>query len=135
MKLREGDKIADMNVLSGNVENDPKETKEFVLCVTSHGYGKRVCTGEFRSTARGLVGVIAMKFKSAIAEKDRMSCFCIVKEGVEVLLNTAKGIMVRQKVSKIPSQSRSATGVVVQKVDDGDYITSVSLVPKQDESK
>lgn len=135
MKLREGDKIADMNVLSGNVENDPKETKEFVLCVTSHGYGKRVCTDEFRSTARGLVGVIAMKFKSAIAEKDRMSCFCIVKEGDEVLINTAKGIMVRQKVSKIPSQSRSATGVVVQKVDDGDYITSVSLVPKQDESK
>lgn len=135
MKLRDGDTIADMNVLSGSVGNEKEEKKEFVLCVTSKGFGKRVETDDFRTTGRGLVGVIAIKFKSAIADEDKMSCFCIVKEDDEVLVNTAKGIMVRQKVSKIPSQGRAATGVAVQKVDGGDYITSVSLVPKQDESQ
>jgi DNA gyrase subunit A len=43
--------------------------------------------------------------------------------------------MVRQKVKDIPTQSRSATGVRVQKVDreSGDQISSVSIVPKYEE--
>jgi DNA gyrase subunit A len=128
MKLREGDTIGGMNVLGGS-----KKEKEFVLCVTSQGYGKRISTDEFRATARGLVGVIAIKFKKAGGEQDRMSCFCIVNEDDEILVNTAKGVMVRQKVSRIPSQGRTATGVVVQKVDGGDHITSVSLVSEIEE--
>lgn len=58
-----------------------------------------------------------------------MSCFCIVKEDDEILVNTTRGIMVRQKVQQIPCQSRSATGVVIQKVDESDIITSVSVLP------
>lgn len=131
MKLREGDTIADMNVLSG-AATASNDQNEFVLCVTSQGYGKRVRTEEFRATSRGRVGVIAIKFKPAMEKSDKMSCFCIVHEDDEILVNTAKGVMVRQQVSKIPSQSRAATGVVVQKVDGGDHITSVS-VPKRAE--
>jgi DNA gyrase subunit A len=134
MKLKEGDTIADMNVLNGNIE-DKEDKNEFVLCITSQGYGKRISTDEFRTTGRGLVGVIAIKFKTARKDLDTMSCFCIVKKEDEILVNTAKGVMVRQKVFKIPSQSRSATGVAVQKVDGGDRITSVSLVPKRDTTK
>eukprot|EP00980_Cylindrotheca_fusiformis_P000148 scaffold24_cov128-Cylindrotheca_fusiformis.AAC.21 len=130
MKLREGDTIADMNVLGGATGSSDKG--EYVLCVTSQGYGKRVLTNEFRATARGRVGVIAIKFKPSVKDIDKVSCFCIVREDDEILVNTAKGVMVRQQVSKIPSQSRSATGVVVQKVDEGDHITSVS-VPKGEE--
>lgn len=135
MKLREGDTIADMNVLAGSStgEGDASGKEEFVLCVTSQGYGKRISTNEFRCTARGLVGVIAIKFKKMRDDQDRMSCFCIVKEDDEILVNTARGVMVRQKVSRIPSQSRSATGVVLQKVDRKDQITSVSLVPRHEE--
>ena len=107
--------------------------KPIILCVTSLGYGKRVSTDEFRTTGRGLRGVIAIKFKTTVAELDRMSCFCIVNEDDEILVNTLKGVMVRQKVSLISSQSRAATGVVIQKVDDGDGISSVSLVPKYEE--
>lgn len=138
MKLRDDDTITDMNVLDRNDgessdtnDNDNTGKEEFVLCMTSQGYGKRIATEEFRRTNRGLVGVIAIKFKPSLAEEDRMSCFCIVNEDDEVLVNTQRGIMVRQKVSQIPSQHRSATGVLVQRVDDGDKITSVSLVPKQ----
>lgn len=128
MKLRDGDTIADMNILHG--ANGSKDD-EYVLCVTSSGYGKRVSTKEFRATARGGVGVIAIKFKKRPGEQDQLSCFCVVQEDDEFLVNTAKGIMVRQQVAKISAQSRSATGVVVQKVDGGDHITSVSVVPQE----
>lgn len=100
MNLKEGDTIAYMTVLAGN--NKDKED-EFVLRVTSQGFGKRIRTNEFQATGRGLKGVIAIKFKKTALNSDmgdRMSCFCIVKEGEEIL---SKGVMVRQKVSKIPS--------------------------------
>ncbi len=128
MKLKQGDKIADMNILQG----DDAES-EYVLCMTANGFGKRVLPHEFRATGRGSVGVIAIKFKHSKVLDDKLSCFCVVKEGDEILVNTSKGVMVRQQVSQIPSQSRSATGVVVQKVDKGDQITSVSVVPRSDE--
>ncbi len=65
-----------------------------------------------------------------------MSCLRIVREDDEILVITAKGIMVRQKVSDIHSQGRAATGVMIQKVDveNGDHISSVSLVPKYEEA-
>jgi DNA gyrase subunit A len=135
MKLRDGDTIADLNVLTGRSNEEGEQEKrdnEFVLCVTSQGYGKRIPTSEFRTQGRGGVGVIAIKFKQT--EKDDMvSSFRIVGKDDEILLITSRGIMVRQKVSNISCQSRSATGVVVQKVDDGDRISSVSLVPDYDE--
>jgi DNA gyrase subunit A len=129
MKLKVGDTIADMNVLDGKKVGN----EESILCVTSNGFGKRVSTKEFRATGRGLVGVIAIKFKKGKELADRLSCFCVVKEEEEFLLNTSKGVMVRQQVAKIPNQSRSATGVVIQKVDGGDQITSVSVVPRTED--
>lgn len=143
MRLKEGDTLADMSILnqSGggvNGESISNANSEFVLAVTSNGYGKRIRTEEFRTQARGGVGVIAIKFKKGAGSdaSDRVSCLRIVDEEDEVLFITAKGIIVRQRVKDIPSQGRAATGVMVQKVDrgGGDQITSVSIVPKYEET-
>lgn len=115
----------------------------FYLGINSHnpfsslsfiGYGKRVPIEEFRSQARGGVGVIATKFKKASSE-DIASCLHVVKEDDEVLLTTEQGVIVRQNVKDIPSQGRAATGVRVQKIDEdgGDGISSVSIVSKIDD--
>lgn len=133
MKLQDGDTVAGMNILNGSADKTRKSA-EYVLALTSHGYGKRVPTFEFRVQARGGSGVIAIKFKNT-PKDDYMSCLRVVHEDDEILVITAKGIMVRQKVIDIPSQGRAATGVMVQKVDveGGDHISSVSLVPKYEE--
>jgi DNA gyrase subunit A len=73
--------------------------------------------------------VISMKFKKQSKEEDEMSYFWIVKEDDEILVNTSRGIMVRQKVQQIPCQRLYATGVVIEKVDGSDRITSVSVLP------
>lgn len=134
MKLRDGDTVADMNVISGISSDESRKKEEYLLAVTSRGYGKRVPTSEFRPQRRGGLGVIAIKFKGSIAD-DKVSCLRVVREDDEILLITSRGIMVRQKVIDIPSQGRAATGVMVQKVDvqNGDYISSVSIVPKYEE--
>jgi len=130
MKLHDGDKVADMSVL----KHENEQENSFVLVVTSNGYGKRIKTNEFRSSRRGCVGVIAIKFKDIDNQKDSVSCLRIAKEDDEVLAVTKQGIIVRQSVKDIPCQGRTATGVRVQKVDvlGGDTISSVSIVPRSD---
>mgnify|MGYP006200725431 CR=1 FL=1 len=78
--------------------------------------------------------MIAIKFKKD--QEDEMHCLRTVTDEDEVLVITSRGIIVRQQVGDIPSQGRAATGVVVQRVDldNGDYISSVSIVPSYDES-
>jgi DNA gyrase subunit A len=134
MTLQDQDSIADMNVLSGADDLD-----QYVLIVTNKGYGKLVAIDQFRTQARAGYGVISMKFRSSSGKAkreetdDSVSCFRIVHRDDEVLLITANGIIVRQKVAAIPIQGRAATGVRLQKLDSGDSITSVSIVPKYEE--
>jgi DNA gyrase subunit A len=161
MKLRNNDKISDVNVVpagggdddddddgddceddradsANNAISENDAPTEYVLAVSSLGYGKRIPTAEFRTQARGGVGVVALKFKKKNTitdnESDIMTCLRAVKENDEIMVVTTKGIMVRQQVSKIPSQGRAATGVLIQKLDDGDHISSVSIVPEYDDS-
>ena len=134
MKLRPGDTIVGMSVLSKTAAESPSSG---LLAITAKGYGKRIPTTEFRSQGRGGIGVIAIKFKapSAGGQEDGLKCLTLVDEDDEIILVTKNGIIVRQKAGKIPSQSRSATGCMVQKVDfeKGDAIGSVSKVPKSTE--
>mmetsp|Transcript_19651 Transcript_19651/g.29154 ORF Transcript_19651/g.29154 Transcript_19651/m.29154 type:complete len:905 (-) Transcript_19651:1171-3885(-) len=129
LKLRDGDAVADMNVLCGSKDDN----EEYILTVTSQGFGKRVRTSDFRTQGRGGQGMIAIKFKAQTEIEDVVTCLRIVKEDDEVLLITEKGVMVRQQVKNIPCQGRAATGVKLQKLDGGDRIISVSLVPEDQE--
>ena len=47
----------------------------------------------------------------------------------ELLLVSERGVIVRTKADAIPQQSRAATGVRLQKLDSGDRLAEVVLVP------
>ena len=82
LTLKKGDTIADVNILNGKGD-------EALLIVTMEGQGKRVKTDEFRTTARGGSGVIAIKFKANRID-DRVSSIQVVHEDEEVLLITSQ---------------------------------------------
>ena len=50
---------------------------------------------------------------------------------VELLLVSEKGVIVRTSADAIPQQSRAATGVRLQKLDKGDRLLKVVLVPPE----
>lgn len=135
MKFREGDVPVDIGVLpkeheQGTPAADAKG--QSLLVLTAGGYGKRVDTDEFRLTRRGAKGIVALKFKKKMGA-DHLACFRIVSEVDEILLSTVQGTIVRQRAAAIPQQSRTATGVLVQKLDESDGIKDVALVPEIDE--
>ncbi len=149
MKLRAKDELISMDILPGQVvaslapvsETEPEEDTEdvnteelvetagqgpWVLVVTMGGYGKRVPVSQFRLQNRAGMGILATKFRLA---KDQLAALRIVNEGEELMMITSRGIIIRQAINAISPQSRMATGVRVQRLDEDDAIAAVALVP------
>ena len=103
-----------------------------VLVITASGYGKRVPVSQFRLQNRAGKGIIATKFKSHVG-KDEVVALKVVDETEELMLISSRGIIIRQVVNAIPLQSRSATGVRVQRLYEEDSIAAVAIVPASGE--
>ncbi|MEM9137615.1 MAG: DNA gyrase C-terminal beta-propeller domain-containing protein, partial [Cyanobacteria bacterium P01_F01_bin.42] len=145
MKLKDGDCLVGMDVIAGAVtadlgddddaEGDEVETDlveetggPWVLVITTYGYGKRVPVSQFRLQKRAGKGVTSTKFKK-LKRTDTVTSLRIVHPDDELMIITNRGIIIRQSVNAISSQSRSATGVRVQRLDADDFISAVTLVP------
>ncbi|MCX7593368.1 MAG: DNA topoisomerase (ATP-hydrolyzing) subunit A [Fischerella sp.] len=100
----------------------------WVLVITMGGYGKRVPVAQFRLQNRAGQGIMATKFKNRKI-KDQLATLHIVNSDDEIMMVTSRGIIIRQAVNAISVQSRSATGVRVQRLDEDDAITGVAIVP------
>lgn len=126
MSLREGDRIVGFDV----VEN-PADCH--MLFVTSDGFGKRVELDEFRVQGRGGLGIIGIKFKN---ELSKLACLLIVRPKNEILITTAKGVVIRQPTDQISGQGRMATGVRLLQLEEDDSVVSVTAVAEtpQDDS-
>ncbi|MFH7026270.1 MAG: DNA topoisomerase (ATP-hydrolyzing) subunit A [Heteroscytonema crispum UTEX LB 1556] len=103
-------------------------TGPWVLVITMGGYGKRVPVAQFRLQNRAGQGLMATKFKNR-KTKDKLATLQIVNSDDEIMMVTNRGIIIRQATNAISIQSRSATGVRVQRLDEDDAITGVAIVP------
>ena len=74
------------------------------------------------------MGLRAIKFRII---NDVLVCLRVLGEGEELLLVTEKGVIVRTNADKISQQSRAATGVKLQRLDEGDHLSEVVLVPHE----
>ena len=74
------------------------------------------------------MGLRAMKFRT---EADELVGLSVLGAGEELLLVSEKGVIVRTSADAIPQQSRAATGVRLQKLDKGDRLLKVVLVPPE----
>ncbi|MEN9203716.1 MAG: DNA gyrase subunit A [Thermostichus sp. DG_1_5_bins_95] len=131
MTLNPGDDIVSMDIiLAESVMAAEREGEKlanpWVLVITKEGRGKRSAIDNFRQQNRGGKGVIATKFRH---ESDELASLRIINAEDEIVLVTARGIVMRQLAKAIPTQSREATGVVVQRLDAEDSIVGVTVVP------
>jgi DNA gyrase subunit A len=129
--LNPGDDIVSMDIIfAESVMAAEREGERlanpWVLVITKEGRGKRSAIDHFRRQNRGGKGVIATKFRQ---ESDELAALRIVNAEDEILLVTARGIVMRQLAKAIPTQSREATGVLVQRLDPEDSIVGVTVVP------
>jgi len=116
--LRDGDRIVGFDAIETADAN-------YVLVVTNDGYGKRVRMDEFRQQGRGGIGLIGTKFKFP---HSRLASLRVVHAGEEMMIATANGVVVRQKIDDISIQGRMATGVRLQQLADDDSVVSVTPI-------
>ena len=140
MNLRNGDALVSMDVLpveladrvaqSAEDEEDDASTGDgpWVLVASASGLGKRVPVTQFRLQKRAGMGLRAMKFRS---EADALVGLRVLGAGEELLLVSERGVIVRTSADAIPQQSRAATGVRLQRLDKGDRLSEVVLVPPE----
>jgi DNA gyrase subunit A len=127
MSLHQGDEIVSFGIF------DPaQESETYLLFVTEDGYGKRVLAREFRDQKRGGMGLIGLKFKRPTS---RLAGLGVVSPEQEVVIATAQGVLMRQKAGDIPVQSRMATGVRLQQIGEGDFVTSVIPLATGDDAE
>jgi DNA gyrase subunit A len=141
MALREKDELISMDILPGSVvaniaQGDESEVAEdapitnghgpWVLVITMGGYGKRVPVPQFRLQNRAGMGLVATKFRKG---QDKLAALRVVNDEDELMMVTSRGIIIRQAVKAISPQSRMATGVRLQRLDEDDAIAAVALVP------
>ena len=145
MNLRNGDELVSMDVLTSELverlssleDNDDNLSEEketnltdgpWVLVASSFGLGKRVPVTQFRLQKRAGMGLRAIRFR---IKGDLLVGLKVLGKGEEIILVTEKGVIVRTNADKISQQSRAATGVRLQRLDEGDHLAEVVLVPHE----
>lgn len=66
---------------------------------------------------------------------DSLSCMRVCSDDDEVVLSTRKGTIIRQRVADLSVQSRAATGVLIQKLQEGDAIVMVDIFPPEESTQ
>ncbi|HEY8426445.1 MAG TPA: DNA gyrase subunit A [Limnochordales bacterium] len=116
IRLEPGDRVVAMDAARQGAD---------VLIVTEQGYGKRTPVEEYRLTKRGSKGV------RAIGQSERNGPVVgmrVVEEDDEVMLISVRGVMIRLGVSGVSRQGRTARGVVLMRLDEGDAVAALAQI-------
>jgi len=115
MKLEKGDEVVSLEILDTPA----------IITITEKGYGKRTEVQDYRKTARAGKGVINVK----ISDKTGNVVTTIsVNDKDSIIITTAKGMVIRTSLESIRVMGRSAQGVRIVKLHEGDYVTDLVRV-------
>src|SRR5271157_906527 len=119
MDLEKGDYIVGMEIVG---------EKELILSVTEKGYGKRTPITEYRLQSRAGKGVINVK---TVERNGKVVGVLSVTEESEVMLISQQGKITRLDASTIRESGRSAQGVRLINLEEGDQVAAVCLVSSE----
>jgi DNA gyrase subunit A len=124
IQLNKGDRVIGMAVL--------RHSGTTILVATEHGYGKRTPLQEYRPTGRAGKGVITVQ------TTERIGKMVAIKETLEtddIVIVTTKGIVIRQHVKDVNILGRNTQGVRLIRLDEGDTVADLAVVPAEEEEE
>src|SRR6266446_7044635 len=108
------------------------DDSEKMLSVSEQGYGKQTPITTYRLQSRGGKGVINMKTTDKTGKV--VAVFPVDAES-EIMIITQQGKLIRIEADSIRKTGRSAQGVRLIKTEEGDRVTSASLVEAAEEEE
>lgn len=125
IELRQDDYVVSVCAVSA-------EDRERMLSVSEQGYGKQTPITTYRLQARGGKGVINMK---TTEKTGKVVAVFPVEDESEIMIITQQGKLIRLEAADIRKTGRSAQGVRLIKTEQGDKVTSASLVEADEETE
>ena len=110
--------------------NDLLNNEEFLLSITSKGYGKRSSAYEYRISNRGgkgITGILSTNKNGKVVD-----CF-VVSEKDQIILVSDKGQIIRVNINQVRIAGRSTQGVSIFKIPESDKIVNVSRIQELEE--
>ncbi|HHU76869.1 MAG TPA: DNA gyrase subunit A [Firmicutes bacterium] len=118
--LNDDDQVVSMNLVSGQ---DVK-----LLLATEKGFGKRTRVDEFRAQNRGGKGTIALRTSEVTGS---LCGVHLVTEKEEFIIISARGNIIRGKVSQVPIQGRYARGVTLIRLSPEDKVGNIAVLSRE----
>lgn len=125
MRLRPKDEIVGMDVIT-----DPGQK---LLAVSANGYGKVTLVSNFPPHKRGGVGIKV----AAVTEKTGpiAAVHTLDPLAKEVIMMSTKGQAIRVATKEIPTLGRATQGVRIMRLNEGDTIASIGIIPPEEEGE
>jgi len=122
IRLRKGDEVVAIDVITSQEQKE--KTQNYLLIISENGFGKRTDVKEYKTQGRGGSGVktgnVNPKTGNIIASR------VIGSEEEDLIVISQKGQVIRTNISQIPKLSRSAQGVRLIRLEQGDKVASVT---------
>ena len=99
--------------------------EEFILTVSSEGFGKRTSAYDYRRTGRGGQGLIAQDLSK---RGGRLVASFPVEETDELLLVTDQGQLIRTRAAQVRTAGRYTQGVTIFRTAEDEHVVSVERV-------
>ena len=121
ISLREGDYVTGVAIV--------EEGKKLVT-VTENGFGKKTDFEDFRVMKnRGGFGVVCHK----LSDKTGMLCgVATVSDEDDLMMITNTGTIIRTPVADVPTYSRTAGGVIMMRLNEGQSLVNFTKVPHEE---
>lgn len=118
-----------LSLLTAEEFNKMKEREEFILTVTSTGYGKRTSSYEYRVTGRGGQGIANMEMS---ARNKEVVCSFPIEDNQQLMMVTDGGKLIRMPVADIRIAGRKTQGVILFRTADDERVVSVTRLTADD---
>jgi len=120
IRLRSGDAVVGVA--------DAKEGTT-LLTATEMGFGKRTPIGQYPVKSRGGMGVINLNVSKKTGQVVSVRA---VEDDDEILLGTTSGVFNRIAAAQISVMGRSAQGVHIQHLGEGDHLAAMARIPAKE---
>jgi DNA gyrase subunit A len=114
----------------GMVCVDPEDEFISIFVISENGYGKRTKLDEYRITNRGGKGVKTMNISDKTGE---LVAIKLVTDEDDLIISNKSGITIRVRMAEFREMGRATQGVKVIRIDKGDAIADVAVIPAENE--
>ena len=123
IRLKKGDSVAGFDIIK---EADVAQAKTFkFLVVMANGFAKQTALGQYKVQSRGGSGIKTAKITS---KTGNLVAGKILTSEEEILALSAKGQVIKTKLSGVRNTGRAAQGVRIMNLNSGDRLAGVVVI-------